>query len=379
MTDSFSSASPTPLTPPQLDEDRLSWLRLLRSKRVGISSFYKLMREFGSAPAALAALPGIAAAAGMRDYAPADLARAQGEMRAAARFGARMICYGAPEYPAALAEIDDAPPLFWAKGDLNLLQRPMVAMVGARNASGLGERTARKLASDLAEAGFVLVSGLARGIDTAAHHAALDHGTIAVLGGGVDVIYPKENKDLHGNIGKVGVLISEQPMGLAPQARHFPARNRIISGLARGLVVIEAAARSGSLITARNAGEQGREVMAVPGHPFDARASGCNMLIRDGANLVRHMEDILEVLGPAQSAASLPPEPDRSVDPPPLALDQAKLHSLILQRLGPSPIAEDQLMRDLGLPSGKLSPALLDLELNGRVTRQPGGLIAARI
>ncbi|MEM8957398.1 MAG: DNA-processing protein DprA [Pseudomonadota bacterium] len=390
MTDQTSFSSPTPLTPPQLDEDRLSWLRLLRSRRVGVATFYRLMAEHGSAGAALAALPGVAAAAGVTDYTPADASRAQAEMRAAARFGARMICRGEPDYPAELDRIDNAPPLIWTRGDLTLLSRPMVAMVGARNASSLGERTARTLARALGEAGFVVVSGLARGIDAAAHGAALDSGTIAVLGGGVDVVYPRENNALHGDIAKRGVLISEQPMGLAPQARHFPARNRLISGMARGLVVVEAAARSGSLITARDAGDQGREVMAVPGHPFDARASGCNMLIRDGATLVRNADDVIEVLGAAETPAaprhSMPdvsptaaPDPQQAAPgPAPRPKDAARLHDTILERLGPSPISEDQLLRDLALPNGAVSPALLDLELDGRVLRQPGGLLSLR-
>ena len=397
MTDQTSFSSPTPLTPPQLDKDRLSWLRLLRSRRVGVATFYRLMAEHGSADAALAALPAVAAAAGVTDYSPADTARAQAEMRAAARFGARMLCRGEPGYPAELDRIEDAPPLIWAKGDLTLLQRPMVAMVGARNASSLGERTARMLAGALGEVGYVVVSGLARGIDGVAHRAALDSGTVAVLGGGIDVIYPRENSALHGDIAARGVLISEQPMGLAPQARHFPARNRLISGMARGLVVVEAAARSGSLITARDAGDQGREVMAVPGHPFDARASGCNMLIRDGATLIRNAEDVLEVLGrPEAPATGTAPErtvahtaargargqsngtgPVAQPAVPKLA-EATRLHDMILARLGPSPISEDQLLRDLALPNRTVSPALLDLELEGRVLRQPGGLLSAR-
>ncbi|MEM1360548.1 MAG: DNA-processing protein DprA [Pseudomonadota bacterium] len=388
MTTKTTSSSPTPLTPPLLDEDRLSWLRLLRSRRVGIATFYRLMAEHGSAQAALAELPHIAAAAGVTDYAPTDAARAVAEMKTASRFGARMVCRGEADYPPLLSTISDAPPLFWMRGDRALLTQPMIAIVGARNASGLGERTARMLATGLSEAGFVVVSGMARGIDGVAHDAALEKGTAAVLAGGIDVVYPRQNDGLYKHIAEKGVLISEQPMGLPPQARHFPTRNRLISGMARGLIVIEAASRSGSLITARDAGDQGREVMAVPGHPFDARASGCNMLIRDGATLVRNVEDVLEIIGPVDterpSFEFAEPEPDELVPPKPAptkrpAMAQIKLHDRILARLGPSPVSEDQLLRDLALPSGEVAPALIDLELEGRVLRQPGGLLSTRI
>ena len=241
---------------------------------------------------------------------------------------------------------------------------------------------ARALASGLGEAGFVITSGLARGIDTAAHLAALKTGTIAVLGGGVDVLYPSENTKLAEDIvAQGGARISEQPMGLQPQARHFPARNRIISGLARAVIVVEAAARSGSLITARTALDQGREVMAVPGHPFDARASGCNMLLRDGARLVRSPEDVIEALAPlAEPAMPNPAEHPNDAHQADRSLaDAARLHQSILDRLGPSPMGEDQLIRDLGASSRLVSPALTDLELQGRINRQPGGLISRAV
>jgi DNA processing protein len=253
--------------------------------------------------------------------------------------------------------------------------------VGARNASSLGLRMARRLAETLGQAGQVVVSGLARGIDAEAHLAALSSGTVAVLAGGVDVLYPPENADLAARIAAEGCLVSEQPMGCQPQARHFPQRNRIISGLARAVVVVEAAARSGSLITARDALDQGREVLAVPGHPFDARAAGCNQLIRDGATLVRGAQDVLEAIGaPSQARQSEP-------DPAPLDLpgpapqrrplrDMAALHGAILARLGPSPLAEDQLIRDLDQPAATVTSGLVTLELEGRIQRQPGGLLA---
>ncbi|RMD94654.1 MAG: DNA-protecting protein DprA, partial [Alphaproteobacteria bacterium] len=296
--------SPHPLTPPRSDEDWLCWVRLLRSRRVGAGTFHRLMAEHGTAEAALAALPEVARRAGVEDYTPCSRAEAEDELRRGHQAGARPLAFGAAEYPALLSLIPDAPPLLWALGRVELLARPMVALVGARNASSLGTRMARRLAAGLGEAGFVVVSGLARGIDAAAHGAALDHGTIAVMAGGVDVIYPAENAALAKEIAARGLRLSERPPGAKPVARHFPARNRIISGLARAVVVVEAAARSGSLITARDALDQGREVMAVPGHPFDARATGCNMLIRDGAGLVRGVQDVLEALEPALHPAA---------------------------------------------------------------------------
>jgi DNA processing protein len=259
---------------------------------------------------------------------------------------------------------------------------PAVGMVGARNASSLGTRMARRLGQGLSEAGLTVVSGLARGIDSAAHEAALDGDgrTVAVMAGGIDVIYPAENDGLARLIDARGCRLSEHPPGLEPQARHFPLRNRIVAGLCRAVVVVEAAAKSGSLITARAALDYGREVMAVPGHPFDARASGCNMLIRDGALLVRGPQDVLEALGaPCQAQ----PDPEMRLAPAPVPAasqrplkEVALLHSMILSRLGPSPLAEDQLMRDLNVTSAQLAPELVNLELEGHIARQPGGLLA---
>ncbi len=375
--------SPHPLTPPQSVEDEVAWLRLLRSRRVGVATFFRLMNEHGSAQAALEALPEVARAAGVQKYQLCPLAVIENEMKAARFAGARLVAFGSSEYPTALADIPDPPPLLWALGSLSLLHRPVIAMVGARNASSLGTRMARKLAADLSEAGFVVVSGLARGVDTVAHMAALKGGTVAVMAGGVDVIYPTENTVLGEEIARDGLRLSEQPMGLSPQARHFPRRNRIISGLAQAVVVVEAAAKSGSLITARAALDQGREVLAVPGHPFDARASGCNMLIRDGACLVRGAQDVIEVLTPLVDAPAEKPSPKQKITtdiptPRPETRDKietSKLHAQILARLGPSPVGEDQLIRDMKLPAGQLAPELVTLELDGRITRQPGGVL----
>ena len=379
MTDKNHNPSSThPPLPPTTEDDRFSWLRLLRSRRVGVATFHRLLSEYGSAQNALLALPEVARAAGVEGYetCPAGVIRA--ELKAAKAAKARLLCLGDPDYPTDLAGISDAPPILWCIGDLALLHRPMIALVGVRNASSLGTRMARALARDLGEAGFVVTSGLARGVDTAAHLAALPSGTVAVLGGGVDVVYPVENSNLAHDISRSGLLLSEQPMGLTPYARHFPPRNRIISGLSKAVVVVEAAARSGSLITARDALDQGRDVLAVPGHPFDARAAGCNMLIRDGAQLVRNAADILAAL-PATTLAARP-DPEPVLPPPPpeqrSLKETALLHQQILSRLGPSPVAEDQLIRDLSVPAVRVGPVLVDLELDGKIERRAGGLLS---
>ncbi|GGE16244.1 DNA processing protein [Gemmobacter megaterium] len=415
-------SSTTPFTPPTTEDDRLSWLRLIRSRRVGPTTFHRLMAEHGSALAALDALPGIARAAGITGYeiCPEGVARA--ELAAARKARMRMLCHGAPDYPPDLADLPDAPPVLWLRGDPGRLFRPMVALVGARNASSLGQRMAARLAQGLGAAGLTVVSGLARGIDAAAHQAALGSGTIAVLAGGADVIYPAENAALADRIAAEGAIVSEQPPGLEPQARHFPARNRIIAGLSVGVVVVEAAERSGSLITARNALDQGREVMAVPGHPADARAAGCNLLIRDGSTLIRSAADVLEAIAqPLARAQQIrpmapPPLPDATpiapnrlteaaraiaaravatvapmapgrlseralaaIPPGPPPRPQAEtrdLHQAILDRLGTAPLAEDQLIRDLALPPARVASQLLALELDGHIERRPGGLLS---
>ncbi|MBE0413527.1 DNA-processing protein DprA [Yoonia sp.] len=374
MTGKQKSSTHPPL-PPTTEEDTVNRLRLLRSRRVGVATYRRLLAEHGNAAKALDALPDIARAAGVTDYQTCPAGVVIAEMKAARAAGATLIAEGTPDYPAGLGEIPDAPPLLWAIGQTGLLAKPMIALVGARNASSLGTRMAKRLAAELTEAGFVVVSGLARGIDTAAHFGALAGGTIAVLAGGVDVIYPVENTQLAHDIAKAGLRLSEMPMGLQPQARHFPARNRIISGLAQAVVVVEAAAKSGSLITARNALDQARDVLAVPGHPLDARAAGCNMLIRDGAILVRNADDIIESLQALTQVASQPPLP--LVEPPKRPLrDIAALHDEILSRLGPAPVAEDQLLRDLAAPATTVAPVLVDLELDGKITRQAGGLLS---
>ncbi|MEL7089652.1 MAG: DNA-processing protein DprA, partial [Planctomycetota bacterium] len=304
-------SSPPPLAPPTKEEDKLSWLRLLRSRRVGPQTFRRLMTETGwDAAAAIEALRRVAFDAGVSDYKPCRHEDAAREYYAGLDAGAVPIFVGAAEYPSGLASIDDAPPLLWAIGSPSLTANEPIAVVGARNASSLGLRMARTLSRELGGSGSTIVSGLARGIDAVAHDEALATGTVAVVAGGVDVVYPRENTALMERIAEDGLLVSEQPPGLQPQARHFPRRNRIISGLSRAVVVVEAALRSGSLITARTALEQGRDVMAVPGHPFDPRASGSNLLIRDGAILVRNAEDVLDALSPIAEPPEAPARDD---------------------------------------------------------------------
>jgi DNA processing protein len=382
MTDKDHNPSSThPPIPPTSEDERFARLRLLRSRRVGVSTYKRLLTEHGTAQNALAALPTVARAAGVQNYTICPEGVVQAEMRAGKDAGARLIMHGTPDYPQTLAEIDDAPPFLWVLGNVDLLNRPTISLVGARNASSLGTRMAKALAQGLGEAGFVVVSGLARGVDAAAHLAALSTGTIAVQAGGIDVIYPAENAQLAQDIANSGLRISEQPMGLQPMARHFPSRNRIIAGLSRATIVVEAASKSGSLITARDALDQGRDVLAVPGHPFDARAAGCNMLIRDGATLVRNTADVIEVLGKALLPEQTRPELDlaptqKDATQQRSLRETAALHMQILSRLGPSPIAEDQLIRDLNAAPAKIAPVLIDLELDGQVLRQPGGLVS---
>lgn len=295
-------------------------------------------------------------------------------MANAERIGARFLCSIEPAYPALLRQADTAPPLLCIKGDETLLGRSCVAIVGARNASALARKFSRQLAREIGGEGHVIVSGLARGIDTAAHDAALETGTIAVIAGGLDVIYPPENAALHAAIGERGLIVSEQVPGTEPKADFFPRRNRIISGLSRALIVVEAALRSGSLISARFAAEQGREVFAVPGSPLDPRCEGTNRLIRDGATLLMSARDVLETLdGDGQRQMSFF-EPD----PPPLPLrvpDAADMRHL-LELLSPNPIDTDDLARESGLDAATLSALLLELSLAGRITRHADGSVS---
>lgn len=376
--------SPTFATPfpieraPTTPEEQLDWLRLARSENVGPVTFRRLMNRYTSAAAALAALPHLAGRGGKRAYAACPTEDAEAEMQAATEHGARMLPLGAPDYPAQLAGIYDPPPFLWLVGDADILLRPAVALIGARNASALGLRMARKLARELGEAGYLIVSGLARGVDAAAHEAALETGTVGVLAGGVDVLYPPENAELARKIGERGARVSEQVMGLQPQGRHFPRRNRIVSGLCKGVVVVEAAERSGTLITARCALEQGREAMATPGHPLDPRAGGCNALIRQGAALVSSAEDVMEALAQPRivdlcedSEPYLPPD-----DPAEPAVAPEDLALMLAELLSAGPVDLDELSRLTDAPAHAVSAAVLELELAGRAERRPGGLVA---
>ena len=367
-------------------QERLDWLRLIRSENVGPITFHQLMQRHGSAAAALAALPELAHRAGRRQFAVWSREAAERELAAVDRLGARLVAWGEPDYPAALTALDDAPPLLTVLGRTKLLGRRSIALVGARNASAAGQRFAREMAYDLARAGYVVTSGLARGIDAAAHGGALAGGTVAVVGGGVDVVYPEENRSLHDEIAAEGAIVAESPVGTVPQARHFPRRNRLISGMSLGVVVIEAALKSGSLITARFAGEQGREVFAVPGSPLDPRCRGTNDLIRNGATLVEGAEDVLNALIALGDQAT--PSPVRSrVAPRPRAMPQpaeptqaerVEAETSVTRLLGPTPVAVDELLRQCHLSPSVIATVLLELELAGRLDRHPGGQVSLR-
>lgn len=359
-------------------EERLDWLRLIRTDGVGPSIFNRLIARFGSAAAALEALPGLSSGSGGERYRPVPRASAERELEQMDRAGARMIGSIEPDYPPLLREIDGAPPLITVRGNPGLLARNAVGMVGARNASLNGKRMATDLARDLGAAGLVIVSGFARGIDAAAHEGALASGTVAVLPGGIDVVYPPEHRALYDRIAESGVLVAECAFGTQPQARHFPRRNRIISGLSLAVVVVEAALRSGSLITARFAAEQGRDVFAVPGFPRDPRAQGCNELIRNGATLIQGADDVLEGLrgipfAPVRTADG--PESPPVAAPLPEDYDPASVRAAILERLSPTPTPVDELVRDCQFSPAVVQTVLLELELDGRVERQPGNRI----
>lgn len=367
-----------PTAPPRA-EDPLHLVRLARSRNVGPAGYRRLIARYGSAARALEALPDLAARGGDRAYQLCSEAQAVREIEAAAAVGARLVHSGGPAYPPALASIHSPPPFLWALGRLNLLAQASVAVVGGRNASAVGLRMAWAMGEGLSEGGFTVVSGLARGVDAAAHDGALagPASTVAVVAGGVDVIYPSENAALHARIAESGLILSEAPMGLQPQGRHFPRRNRIISGLSRATVVIEAAERSGSLLTAECALEQGREVMAMPGAPLDPRAAGGNALIRQGALLVRGAEDVIEALegGMQRLPDAGLEEPDAPFGRPTPGADPA-LRADVAQLLGLAPIEEDELARLTGADLSALADALLELELAGRLDRRPGGMLA---
>jgi len=391
---------PVAVSPPSAAET-LDALRLARSRNVGPSTWVRLVRRFGSPGRALEALPDLAGRGGAHGVTVASLGQAERELQAGAEAGATLLVWGRAGYPAALARIPDPPPVLWVRGDPRALSRPSIAIVGARNASAVGLRMARALAADLGRQCLWTVSGLARGVDGAAHDAALSvadegGGTVAAVAGCVRDVYPSDHAALAERIAEAGAVVSEAPIGLAPQGRHFPRRNRVIAGLSRAVILIEAAARSGSLITADFALEQGREVLAVPGSPLDPRSEGGNALIRQGAVLVRHAEDVIEALEAAAASVlddeeappALPPaeagtppglsEPDAPFSRPPLAAapDDAALRAQVRELLGLAPVEEDELARLSGAPLSALADVLLELELAGRLDRRPGGLVA---
>lgn len=361
------------------DAERLAWLRLIRSENVGPVTFHRLLERFGSAGKALAALPDLAARGGAKRFQLASESECADELARLAALGCVAIAKGEELYPPLLAQIEDAPPLLFVRGNAALLRKRIVGVVGTRNASINGLRLARSLSEGIGKEGFAVASGLARGIDAAAHDGALDSGTIAVVAGGVDVVYPKENAALYESIVARGAVVSEMPVGLVPQARHFPRRNRIISGIARGLLVVEAAQRSGSLITARFALEQNREVFAVPGSPLDPRAQGANDLIRDGAHLVQTADDVTGILnGLFQSHLDEPPPPQTLRNPGGFP-DDATLRDAraeIVKLLSPTPTTVDELIRQCQMSPAVVSMVLLELELAGRLERHPGNKVS---
>jgi DNA processing protein len=364
----------TPTTTHLTDAQRIDWLRLIRSDNVGPRTFRSLVNHFGSARAALERLPDLARRGGAaRRQRICSEADARGELTASERLGVSLIAPGEAGYPPRLATLDDAPPLLGVRGAHEVLMRPMIAIVGSRNASGAGLKFASRLARDLSDAGFVIASGLARGIDQSAHRASIEGGTVAMLAGGHDKVYPPEHEDLLTAIMASGGAISEMPLGHVPRARDFPRRNRLISGAALGVIVVEAALRSGSLITARIAAEQGREVFAVPGSPLDPRAAGTNDLIKQGATLITEASDVIDAVEPIMGR---PIELGESDDDPlasePDASDRARIVSL----LGPTPVLLDDLIRMAEASPAIVRTVLLELELAGRLERHGGGLVS---
>jgi len=352
------------------DQERLDWLRLIRSENVGAIVFDQLLEKFGSATEALDALPDLTRKRPIKIYGIAD---AQAEFDRAAAAGARFVAKPEPDYPPLLRHCDGAPPLICIKGKTALVARDAVAIVGSRNASANGKRLARTFASDLAAAGLAVVSGLARGIDTAAHEAALTPGTVAVLGTGIDIAYPPENAGLQKKISEDGLLISEMPPGATPRETSFPRRNRIISGMSRAVIVVEAALRSGSLITARFANEQGREVFAVPGSPLDPRAEGTNRLIGEGAHLLSKSQQVLDAL--LEMRPRLRPEAPAAGPVPETEID-GSTRAAILSLLSPAPTEVDDLIRESGVPAQQVLGVLLELELAGKLTRHGRQLVS---
>lgn len=384
MTQDPFTTAPLPVAPLG-DEERIACLRLIRSEQVGPATFRQLINHYGGASRALEALPHLSRRGGRRrPLRIASRRTAEEELSAAAAIGARPLFTIEPGYPAHLAWLSLPPPMVYVKGRTDLFEKRAIALVGSRRCSAAGQAMARQLASRLSEAGVVVISGLARGIDGSAHQAAIGGtgGTVAVLAGGLDHVYPPEHAELHHQIGEVGCLVSEQPPGFTPRGQDFPRRNRIISGLSDGVVVIEAAERSGSLITARMAADQGRDVFAVPGHPLDPRATGTNGLLKEGAILVTGVDDVLRELSPEHTMSS-PRGPELAEDaapharmpPPPADLSEAE-RELVTQALGTSPVSLDELVRTTGLQVRNVQISLLELALAGRLIHHGHNLVS---
>lgn len=355
--------------------ERVARLRLIRTPHVGPVSWHQLMRRFGSGEAALDALPDLVLRGGAGKVRVASADVAEREIARAAALDARHVFSDEADYSPLLREVEGAPPVLILRGAAEMLTRPCVAIVGARNASAIACRFARQLAADLAAREVTVVSGLARGVDTAAHVGALGGATAAVIASGVDIAFPPENAGLQEKIATDQLLVAEQPPGTEPLARHFPSRNRIIAGLSNGTVVIEAAPRSGSLITARRAGDYGREVMAVPGSPLDPRAQGCNLLIREGATLVQNVDDVLEAISSIDVRMVREPIQPFSAPSAPVETGDGDRRA-IAELLGPTPLAVDELVRQSGRPASAVQLVLLELELAGRVERHAGASIS---
>ena len=365
--------------PATLEQDEaFARIRLLRSPNVGPISYAQLLRRFGNAQVAIEALPNLASR-GAKDYRPAPRERIEREVAAVRAAGARYLFHDMPGYSELLSRIESAPPIVTVRGDPQLAAKPCVATVGARNASAAAVKLARDFAHALAGKGFTVVSGLARGIDGAAHEGALNPpgpSTIGVIASGIDIAYPPQHAALQERIANEGLLIAEQPPGTEPRGSHFPSRNRIIAGLALGTLVVEAAPKSGSLITARLAGEAGREVMAIPGSPLDARSQGCNHLIREGAVLVQSPEDVIELLSGFDGT---PRSSLREAQPHAFGGDDELLAdgpAEIAMLLTTAPIGVDELVRQCGASAGSVQMALLELEIAGRLVRHAGGRVS---
>ena len=351
-------------------------LRLIRSPNIGPVSYRQLMARFGSARSALEALPDLVRRGGGAQSIVAPESAIAREVQRTEAIGARYVFIGDADYPSLLSHLDNAPPVMCVKGDLALLARPAVALVGARNASAGACQFARQLAFDLGHMGLSVVSGLARGIDTSAHAGSIESGTVAVIAGGIDVVYPPENRGLQEAIAEKGLLIAEQPPGTEPRARHFPYRNRIIAGVAAGTVVIEAAPKSGSLITARLAAEEGREVMAIPGSPLDPRSRGCNQLIREGATLVQNASEIAELIRPLDNRMHM--STAYSATPPMASISDDGSNAertAVIDLMGMTYVAVDELVRQSGSSPATVQMVLLEIELAGKLERGAGGMV----